>query len=113
MADAAFLLLVVIGLARMTGEAERSSRLQDSHRGGGVAFVAGAMRVDRRSVRLDDAFGAVARGAVQPRGVVVVVARGTGRHRRLRLEGHGGDVTRDAGHVRMPGMRELDPTVAG
>ena len=65
-ADGALLLLVVVGLARMTREAEGSGRLQSSDRGGRVALVAGAVRVDRRRVGLDDALGAVARRAVEP-----------------------------------------------
>src|SRR5262245_21734564 len=73
MADGALLRLVMIGLAPLTGEAERPGRLQGRNSCGGVAFVAGPMRIHRRGVGLDDAFGAMARRAVDARRVVVVV----------------------------------------
>src|SRR5262245_33688099 len=112
MAETALLLLIVIGLARVACQTARPGGLQGGHRRGGMAFVAGSMCINRRRVCPDDALGSVARGAVQPRGMVVVVASGAGRDRLCGLESDRRAVTLGAGHVGMPRVLELDRPVA-
>ena len=96
----------------MAREAEGPGRLKGSHGRGGMALVTGAVRIDRRSVRLDDAFRPVTRCAVEACSVVVVVTRGAGRHGLLGLEAYRGDVALGAGDVRMRRMLEADRPIA-
>jgi len=92
----------------MAREAEGPGRLQGSHGRGGMALVTGAVRIDRRGVRFNDAFRPVTRCAVEACGVVVIVARGAGRHGFLGLEADRGDVALGAGDVRMRRVLEAD-----
>ena len=111
MADRALLFGVMVDLAPMAGQAERARGLQRRNRALSMALIARPVRVGRGCMGLNDGFSPVTRRAVDPRGVVVLVAGGALRHRQLGLEAHARGVALHAAEVRV--LVVLKPNCSG